>query len=109
MSYLCWYRYISGTAKSAWVSDGCPMGILPAINGGNDYDFVGVSATQITFNNTSGAYNGYELYVIRSGSYVLLGSINSVNQLFTTVQVNDKIVIRNANGNYSYESNPYVY
>lgn len=108
MSYLCWYRYISGTAKSAWVSDGCPMGILPTRNGGNEYSFVGVSATQITFNNTSSAYNGYELCVIRSGSYVSLGTISSINQPFT-VQANDQIILRNANGNYSYESDPYVY
>jgi uncharacterized repeat protein (TIGR02543 family) len=100
MNYYCWYRYISGTAKSSWVQDGNPMGVLPVKDGTHEYDFLAVNATHITFNNTSGIYNGSSLYAFRSGSYVLLGEISSPNQSFT-VFANDQLVIRNPNGNYS--------
>lgn len=107
-SYNMWYRYVYGTAKSAWVSDGYPLGMMPAKGGSNAYDFGGVDATNITLNNTGGTYNGGQLYVFRGGSYISLGSISSVNQPFT-VQANDCIVVRDACGNYSYKSAAYVY
>lgn len=99
-----WYRYIDGSAKSAWVDDGHPLGFRPEAYGTGAYDYVPVSSTSLTFNNTGSVYDGFELWAIRSGTWTSLGTISSVNQAFNNVQAGDILLLRNADGNYSYEA-----
>jgi len=102
MTYYCYYRYISGTAKSAWVEDGNPIGNMPAAFGTNSCDFLPVSSTSLTLNNTGNTYTGGTLWAVRVDGYHNLGAITGVNQSYSNVQQGDDLVVMNAAGNYSY-------
>lgn len=110
-----WYRYINGSAKSAWVSDGHPLGFKPVQEDeDHDYGFTAPGIVTVIIKNTNGTLDGMDLLIYRDGEYYLLGEINQLNQEFTVsipggnLTTSDKVVIRNSNGNYSYHSDPII-